>query len=244
MVPTITDAHRRAMTEEGYTLFPNLFTPEEMSALDVDLAAFDAENRRKMAETGGNHGISNADAVAFTDHIAERSPAIAAFLKRPEFVTIGTEFLGPDVDLYWNQTVYKNPEGDRVFPWHQDDAYGPVVPAGYLTLWLAVSDSTEDMGCISVLPGSHRGGLRPHSPSPIGLVGHDNDDPDQGVKVPVNAGDLICFWSLTMHKSGPNVSPRMRKAFVAQYAPVGLRRADSGEEIPMEITLARGGVAA
>lgn len=230
------------MREDGFTLFPNLFTAEEMAALDADLAAFDAENRRKMAETGGNHGISNADAVAFTDHIAERSPAIAKFLQRPEFVAIGTEFLGPDVDLYWNQTVYKNPEGNRVFPWHQDDAYTPVTPAPYLTLWLAVSDSTEDMGCISVLPGSHRDGLRPHVSSDIGLVGHSNDDPDQGLKVPVKSGDLICFWSLTMHKSGPNVSPHMRKAFVIQYAPVGLRNAGSGEPITMEVPLARGGV--
>ena len=115
-------------------------------------------------------------------------PNLAAFVTRPEFVAIATQLLGPDVDLYWNQSVFKQPEGKREFPWHQDDGYTPVTPSPYLTLWLALNDATVENGCISVLPGSHKRGLVPHRPSDIGLVCHDADDPDQGVPVPVKAG--------------------------------------------------------
>lgn len=241
METLVTPDHRAQMDTRGYTLFPDLFTAAQMDALDVGLSGHDARLREDLAVQGGQSGITRADEIAFTDHIAERDPAVAAFCQSAAISEISTAFLGPDVDVYWNQSVYKNPEGERVFPWHQDDAYGPVTPAPYLTLWIAVSDAREDMGCISVLAGSHRGGLRPHSKSPIGLVGHAWDDPDQGVMVPVTKGTMIAFWSLTLHKSGANVSKEMRKAFVLQPAPIGLRMVDTGEPAEMTVPIARGG---
>src|SRR5438445_406467 len=80
-------------------------------------------------------------------------------------------------------------------------------------------------GCISVLPGSHKRGLVPHYRTPIGLVCHEPDDPDQGVQVPVKAGSMAVFQSLTMHKSGVNRSKGMRKAYIIQYSQAGLRNA-------------------
>ncbi len=165
-------------------------------------------------------------------------------MTRPEFVAIATQLLGPDVDLYWNQSVFKQPEGKREFPWHQDDGYTPVTPSPYLTLWLALNDATLENGCISVLPGSHNRGLVPHINSPLGLVCHGADDPDQGVLVPVQAGSMAVFQSLTMHKSGPNLSTGTRKAYVIQYSQSGLRHAETGELIPNQIPLARAGATA
>jgi ectoine hydroxylase-related dioxygenase (phytanoyl-CoA dioxygenase family) len=149
--------------------------------------------------------------------------------------------LGPDIDLYWNQSVFKQPEGTKDFPWHQDDGYTPVEPSPYLTLWLALNDATPENGCISVLPGSHKRGLVPHEPSPVGLVCYSNDAPDQGVRVPVKAGSMAVFSSLTFHKSGPNTSNGPRKAYVIQYSKSPLRRANSGELVHNEIAVARNG---
>ena len=67
-------------------------------------------------------------------------------------------------------------------------------------------------------------------------------DPDQGVLVPVKAGSLAVFQSLTMHKSGANVSKGTRKAYVIQYSAADLRHADTGELVDSKIALARGGV--
>lgn len=147
------------------------------------------------------------------------------------------------MDLYWNQSVFKQPEGKREFPWHQDDGYTAVTPSPYLTLWLALNDATTENGCISVLPGSHKRGLVAHRPSDVGLVCHDADDPDQGVPVPVKAGSLAVFQSLTMHKSGANVSSGTRKAYIVQFSSAGLRNAETGELIDNKIALARGGKA-
>jgi ectoine hydroxylase-related dioxygenase (phytanoyl-CoA dioxygenase family) len=208
------------------------------------IEAHQRRHEEAIAAKGGTQGISRANEITFTSHLAQNDDAIRAFVLRPEFVAITTEILGPDVDLYWNQSVFKSPEGQKQFPWHQDDGYTPVTPSPYLTLWLALNDATPENGCISVMPGSHRRGLLPHKQSDIGLVCHDAEDPDQGVLVPVNAGSLAVFWSLTMHKSGANLSSGPRKAFVIQYAHAGVKNAVTGEQIPDLIPLARNGTAA
>ena len=121
--------------------------------------ALSSGTRKRLREKGGTEGISRAGEIAFTAFLAEQDENIRAFVKRPEFVAIAVQMLGPDIDLYWNQSVFKGPEGTKEFPWHQDDGYTPVEPSPYLTLWLAVNDATEENGCISVLPGSHKQGI-------------------------------------------------------------------------------------
>src|SRR5579862_4550050 len=206
MIPTITPEQRREFEDKGYFVLENIFTREEMDDLTRHIEALKRRHQEKIVADGGTEVISRADEITFTSYLAEQDPAIKAFTMRPEFVAIATQLLGPDIDLYWNQSVFKEPEGKREFPWHQDDGYTAVTPSPYLTLWLALNDATLENGCIWVLPGSHKKGLVTHRQSPIGLVCHDSNDPDQGIPVPVSAGSMAVFQSLTMHKSGVNVS--------------------------------------
>lgn len=244
MIPTITDQQKRAFQEDGFFVLSDVFTPEEMMVLAGRIEALQQRHEAKVAAQGGTEGISRANEITFTAFLAEQDPEIRKFATRPEFAAISTQLLGPEIDLYWNQSVFKMPEGHREFPWHQDDGYAPVTPSPYLTLWLALNDATPENGCISVLPGSHRQGLVAHTPSPIGLVCYSSDAPDQGVRVPVKAGSMAVFQSLTMHKSGPNLSNGPRKAYVLQYSQAGLRNAVTGEVLVDKTPVARGGQAA
>ncbi len=243
MIPTISPDQIEAYREEGYFVLEKVFTQEEMEALGALIEAHHERHEQRLQEVGVE-GISRAKEIAFTHDLAEQDEAIRAFVTRPEFVAISTTFLGPDVDLYWNQSVYKGPDGRAQFPWHQDDGYTRVEPSPYLTLWLAINDATPENGCIWVRPGSHQGGLAPHERTPIGLACHSLEDPDQGVVVPVKSGSMAVFQSLTMHKSGVNRSSGTRKAYVIQYSVAGLRNGNTGEVFPNKIPVARGGVAA
>ena len=222
----IAETHHREMRELGYTLLEGVFNAEDMSFVAGRIEA--NQRRRRDEETAGT-GLK--EDISFTPFLAEADPELMAFVKRPEFVAITTAFLGPDTDLYWNQAVYKPGGGTKPFPWHQDDGYTAVLPSPYLTLWIALNDTTVENGCIWVLPGTHRRGLVPHQRTPIGLECHSLDDADQGVPVPVKAGSVAAFWSLTMHKSGVNVSNEVRKSYIVQYAKAGLRHAESGEPV-------------
>ncbi|MDX2065548.1 MAG: phytanoyl-CoA dioxygenase family protein [Fimbriimonadaceae bacterium] len=241
MAVTLNAEQLEQFQRDGYVILEDVFDAATLQDLDQSLQGFFEQHRQALEADGGESGISRANEILFTDHIAEKAPDIRHFVTRPEFVEIATQLIGPDVDLYWNQTVYKQPEGTREFPWHQDDGYTRVNPSPYLTLWLAINDATLENGCISVLPGSHHRGFVPHQPSSIGWVCHSSDDPDQGVPVPLKAGSIAAFQSLTMHKSGANRSQGMRKAYVIQYCAAGTTYLDSGEPVPVDIPLARNG---
>jgi phytanoyl-CoA hydroxylase len=239
----MTDAQLSEYTTEGFVVLGHVFTAEEMADLAVLIEAHHQTHAARLQQVGAE-GISRAGEIAFTSHLAEQDPKLLKFVRRPEFVAITTKVLGPDVDLYWNQSVYKEGHGDAEFPWHQDDGYTAVEPSPYLTLWLAVNDATPENGCLSVLPRSHERGLVPHTHTAIGLACHALDDPDQGVQVPIPAGSLIAMQSLTFHKSGVNRSDGMRKAYVIQYSVAGLRDAKTGEILPDKKPVARRGLSA
>jgi phytanoyl-CoA hydroxylase len=173
MSQLVTADHLEAMREQGFVVLERVFSAQDMAELEEIFETFEAKRRKELEEVGGVQSISRADEITFNDHLAEQDERIRAFISRPEFVDITTTMLGtPNVDLYWNQTVFKMPEGDKVFPWHQDDAYTQVIPSPYLTIWLAINDATLENGCVSVMPGSHKEGLAPHENTPLGLTCH------------------------------------------------------------------------
>lgn len=244
MIPTITATQHQKLAADGFFVLENVFTRAEMDALAERIETWQRQHAEAISAAGGTEGISRASEITFTDHLAEKDETIRAFCLRPEFVAITTQLLGPDIDLYWNQSVFKQPEGEREFPWHQDDGYTPVEPSPYLTLWLSLNGATEENGTISVMPGSHRLGLVEHKSSPLGLVCHDNDDPNQGVIVNVPAGSMAVFHSTTFHKSGANRSKGPRKAYVIQYSRSPLKNLRTGEWLMDNIPVARNGEAA
>ncbi len=218
------------MENQGFTVFPHVFSLIEMKDLDARLQSFAESHDRRLDSS-----------VAFLQKVAERDEAILRFARRPELVTIATSLLGPDIDLYFNQLVVKNPGPQEAFSWHQDDAYGPVEPTPYLTVWISITDATQANGCVWALPGSWRRGLLPHESSSFGLSCHSMEDPDQGTPVETHSGDVACFWSLTVHKSGPNRTDMPRKAMIFQYSRPGLRHKSSGMTIASKLKIARDG---
>ncbi|MBI1926475.1 phytanoyl-CoA dioxygenase family protein, partial [Candidatus Poribacteria bacterium] len=187
----------------------------------------------------GGKGISRPDEITFTAFIAEKNKTIRAFVKQDKFVQLTTGLIGPDVRLYWNQAVFKYPETRKEFPWHQDDGYTPLDPAQYYTCWLALSDATVENGCIWVLPESHTNGIQPHQRTELGQVGYFGDDP--GVPVPLEKGSMAVFSSLLFHRSGPNLTNGVRKAYIIQYIPAHARNARNNEPFTDRLWVAKDG---
>ena len=120
MIPTITDDQRKQFAEDGYFLLENVFTTAEMEELATVIEAYQKGHEERLKASGSNDGISRASEISFTDHLAEKDDTLRAFATRPEFVALSTQMLGPDTDLYWNQAVFKQPEGEKEFPWHHN----------------------------------------------------------------------------------------------------------------------------
>ena len=234
----ITAQQRQHFREQGYFILPDLFSEEEIDALTARIDPFVVAHDAQL-QTIGSAGISRANEIAFTAHLAEQDPDIMRFVAQEKFVQLASALLSADeISLYWDQSVYKKPEVPRDFPWHQDNGYTPTDPAEYLTCWLALVDVTVENGCVSVLPGSHLQGLIEHQDTAIGKQCYFGPDP--GAPVELKKGSVVAFSSLLFHRSGPNVSETTRKSYVIQYAAANTRHAVTGEPFK-RVVIARHG---
>lgn len=221
----LTQEQRQSYEEQGFIVLDRFFGAEEIDRIRGHIDELDAQSERALRENGAA-GISRPNQINFTAKLNFMHPELQQFVAQRKFVDLTTAILGPDIRLYWDQSVYKRPEADRDFPWHQDNGYVPTEPVHYLTCWLALEDATIENGCIWVQPGSHKQGFVEHFRSDIGLVCYDGEE--TGIPVELKKGSMVAFHSLLFHRSTPNRSQSTRKAYVIQYSVDGARNPDKG----------------
>ena len=105
---------------------------------------------------------------------------------------------------------------------HQDAKYIGLEPHNWVTVWLAVTDTNENNGCMRMLPGSHKENLKFHEEKfdknnlltrgqTIKDVSLDKTDP-----IVLKAGEISLHHPLIVHGSGLNNSDDRRIGFVIQ----------------------------
>jgi ectoine hydroxylase-related dioxygenase (phytanoyl-CoA dioxygenase family) len=217
---TLTPDQAADYDENGFFVIDDVLDADTVAGLLAEIDPFERELEEQLRLLeGGKAFIARADEITFTTHLVTRSEHLRGFVAEPPLADICADLIGPDVRLYWDQAVYKKPDTDASFPWHQDNGYAFVEPQQYLTCWIALTDATEENGCPWVVPGIHRTGTLRHLPTETGLVCFD--DPPDPVPAPVGAGGMVVFSSLTPHCTGPNRTDQVRKAYIVQYAPDG-----------------------
>jgi hypothetical protein len=159
------------------------------------------------------------------------SPAVFDLLRHPRVLDAVEAIIGPEILSNPIQHVRLKPP-ERLLSreqrdglvtrtgWHQDQ--GVALPEAdgtdILTVWVAVTDATEENGCLCVVPGSHRGGLVTHCRDkqiPDALVG------DGATPVPMARGSVLLMHRRTRHASLGNTSDDIRWSFDLRYQPVG-----------------------
>lgn len=101
-------------------------------------------------------------------------------------------------------------------PWHRDPNLYPrnVLESQVIIVWIPLSQTDEENGCLKVLPGSHKKDLGSF-PFPEHLT-------RDFVSLPVEVGDVIFMNDKTYHASHSNCSvDRPRWALNFRYIPVG-----------------------
>ena len=147
------------------------------------------------------------------------------FINNEVLCDILEDILGPNVDCFLSQFIFKNP-GAWGQPWHQDSSYFPFDREPQVGAWLATSEATLENGCLVILPGSHKEHLHEHLPddregSNYGYTEIKDHDFSKEVPMTLNTGDLLLFHSFLMHKSYDNNSQARRTAMVYHFAETG-----------------------
>ncbi|CAG2181431.1 unnamed protein product, partial [Oppiella nova] len=110
--------------------------------------------------------------------------------------------------------IFKNPEIGGVFIPHQDATYLHAVGDDLreVGVWFALEDATEDNGCLSFIPGSHKTGLHRQyirnekENDPPFVFTKDNPDYKDSdfVAAPAKKGSAVLIDGLVVHRSAEN----------------------------------------
>lgn len=217
----ITEEQARAYRESGGFVLEDAFSAAELADLIDELDPIEAASNARLGDLPeGQPSIAREDEIVFQAHVVQMSEVARKFSLHPVCRGLCRDLIGPPVRLYWDQLVYKRPGTHDDFPWHQDNGYNFVAPQQYLTCWVALTDATVDNGCPWIVPGMHMQGTLRHHWTDLGFRCLDGTPPEAQA-LPLKAGSIAVFSSLTPHRTGPNLTADVRKAYILQYAPDG-----------------------
>ena len=231
---------KNSWNEFGYILIPNFVDEkfcDEMNkeVINIIKSIIPEESAFSHAYAGDGHIAiremkPTEDPKSIEDEISKlfriHSRGIFnEFINNEVLCDILEDILGPNVDCFLSQFIFKNP-GAWGQPWHQDSSYFPFDREPQVGAWLATSEATLENGCLVILPGSHKEHLHEHLPddrkgSNYGYTEIKDHDFSQETPMTLNSGDLLLFHSFLMHKSYDNNSQARRTAMVYHFAETG-----------------------
>lgn len=225
----LTDEQLDHYREHGFTHVDRITTDEEVEWLrDRFAEVFDPSNEnrgyfdasRPIGSTAEQAGPPVLPQAIMPEG---RMPELLQSVAHRNAKRIGAQLLQvAEADLEsWTHMIDKPPRNGHDTPWHQDEAFWEL-NLGYhaCAVWIALDDVDVDNGCMQFLPGSHTGGIRTHrhlydDPMVSALV-IDDVDASLAVPVPLKAGGATFHSQTTMHRTGPNLTDRRRRAYAME----------------------------
>ena len=221
--------HATAFRRQGYTVFPDALAPADLAMLRKVCDRLLEEPPQDGGK--GLHNIGLGEARRFLRHRHGDFPALENIVLGPSMGQVIEQTLGGDGLLFNEQFVVKGAGKGASFAWHQDSAYVGFDHKPYVTVWIALDDTTEENGCVYILPRDidAQPGIDPHEwqDDSNELNGYFGDE--TGKPMTCLAGTIVAFSSLTLHRSGPNTTGRPRRAYICQYSLEPIRDPETGD---------------
>lgn len=155
--------------------------------------------------------------------LAADDPFWIRLVSDDRLLDIAEHFVGPDIALFATHYICKPPKTGLPVRWHQDGAFWPLEPMDVITLWLSVTDSGPENGCLRVIPGTNKlelKGLRVRDDVDNVLSAEMDDDgidESAAVDLVLRPGDVSVHHPNIVHGSEPNTSERWRRALTIRY---------------------------
>jgi ectoine hydroxylase-related dioxygenase (phytanoyl-CoA dioxygenase family) len=154
------------------------------------------------------------------------SKAVFDLCAHPQLLAVARSLYGEDLIL-WRSTFIEKEEGGPEYRWHQDwggvygqgDEYG-LEPPLLFTFWIAISEATEDNGCLRFVPGIRR--VVPATPASDGpratmLISDGEIDTSNAVSMPLRPGQCVVFTDRAVHASGGNHGTEGRLGLAVRF---------------------------
>ena len=206
--------------QRGFAVIGRLLENDELRELQEEYDRLFAEAR----QTARMRNLSSADGGAATDH--------------QRILDIAEDLIGPNLQLFHDQALYKPVHCGGPIHWHQDNGYWQCAPANLVSCWMTLDDVDVHNGAMHVIPGSH---LQPvaherEQGTPLFDVG-DKIDASAAEVIELPAGGVMFHHCQTLHHTPRNSTDRQRRAFAIHFMNPGTR--SLRKDFDMEVSFSR-----
>ncbi len=220
----MTKNKEKVFKQNGYFLAKGLFKKREVLLFEEEFDKITSQLKKSGENINarwGSYLTKNLEPqkskVIHTHNVQSFSSIMLDMVKNKNLLKIAESFIGPDIILHHTKLFLKPPHIGSAFPLHQDWSYFPTEKSTMIAAVVHISDSTENMGCIRLVPGSNNLGKIKNSDghSFIKKV-HGEYSLDSAMPIEAKKGDVLFFHSCTIHGSMPNKSDKSRKTILIQ----------------------------
>lgn len=206
-----TQEDTRFYQENGYLLYKKqLFSPEKLQRLTGIFEEHLANKGSKLSD--------ELDTPHFRD---ER---LLEFLLSEEALDLVEPLIGPNIGLWSSHFICKDPYVGRATPWHEDSAYWKSRVSSLdkiVTIWLALDPTTQENGCMRVIPGTHTNGFSEYErvDRATNTFGSQikNVDDSEAVYFELDRGECSLHDARIIHGAKANTSAHRRCGYTMRY---------------------------
>jgi Phytanoyl-CoA dioxygenase (PhyH) len=221
----LTDAEVAAYERDGF-LRPDFRLPADALAELQDMVArLMADNPEAMDRGEPVSSMHSPDYSVFP--LKANPDEWLAFAQTPQILDLVEDLVGPDIILWGTHLFHKAPKTGGRVNWHRDAASYPINPLVTPNVWIAVTPSTVDNGCVQFIPGSHAARQKGRHVAKddtdpeamIALTLEEDFDESTAVAMELEPGQLYISDPFIIHGSDPNTSTHPRTGLSLRYFP-------------------------
>ena len=232
-MPTLTQEQRDKFWRDGYLMVEDAVTDEVLAALRSEIGKWVEESRahaepfgpptidgRPRFDMGAEH-TAEAPALRRINNPSDISEAYRQVMLNARTVDMVAELIGPNVKFHHCKINLKLPGARTEVSYHQDFAYTPHTNDDVVTALLFLDDIDEKNGCLTVVPGSHKGPMESLFDGDRFTGGIDPTKEKKALAESENcvgkAGSVCLMHTRVLHGSAPNGGGQSRGLYICVY---------------------------
>ncbi len=210
----LTSGQLETYHRDGFLLVEGVFPKSELDEIDREINRLREE---KSANNANQHDVML--------RLGLKSKLTRQVCRDERILTLIEDIVKPGIAIYSAKLFEKRPNDEKICHWHQDDAYYQKHSqcACRMSVWIPLQDCDETNGCVWMVPGSHKHGLKSASMIEDGsgycefAFAHGRSEMEGALPMPIKVGSVLLFHALTAHRSLGNHTPHPRRSFIISY---------------------------
>lgn len=247
----LSQTQREFYQAEGYLLLPGFVSEEWLARLNAATEEF-IEQSRDLTESTRRILVEpshtpEAPRLRRIPHTVSAHPDFEEFGLRGPLLDLAEDLLGPNVRFHHSKLNFKWHSGGEAVEWHQDIQFWPHTNYGPLTIGVYLTDVTDEMGPMGIVPRSHAAELFSLADEDGNWTGAINPtdlkriDLDNVAWLTGPRGSVTVHSSRSIHGSRPNESGSLRPLLLHTYAPAHAHTVTGlMDEVPLANVMVRG----